>query len=218
LARVAVLGGSFNPIHYGHLLLADDVLERLGLDRVLFVPAAAPPHKPATQLAPAADRFEMVRLAIAGHPRFAVSDLELRRTGPSYTVDTLAALAADGDRLFLVIGSETFLDLLSWREPRRVAGLARLLVIPRAGSAFDPESAAAQKVLREIGVEGGFVHAAAGGDVPPRGVVIVHAASLPLSASELRQRVREGRSLAFRLPPATIEYIRAHGLYRAEPA
>jgi nicotinate-nucleotide adenylyltransferase len=218
LARVAVFGGSFNPIHYGHLLLADDVLELLGLDRVLFVPAASPPHKPATQLAPAADRFAMVRLAIEGHPRFAVSDLELRRTGPSYTVDTLQELAAGGDELFLVIGSETFLDLLTWREPRRLASLARLVVIPRAGSAFDPESAAAQKVLREIGVEGGFVHVGAGQPSPPRGVMIVHAASLPLSASELRRRVREGRSLAFRMPPATIEYVRTRGLYRAEPA
>jgi nicotinate-nucleotide adenylyltransferase len=218
LARVAVLGGSFNPIHYGHLLLADDVLERLGLDRVLFVPAAAPPHKPAAQLAPAADRLEMVRLAIAGHPGFAVSDLELRRPGVSYTVDTLHALATETDTLFLVIGSETFLDLLAWREPRRVASLARLVVIPRAGSAFDPESAAAQKVLREIGVEGGFVHADVGHDVPSRGVIVVHGASLPLSASELRQRVREGRSLAFRMPRPVIEYIRTRGLYRTEPA
>lgn len=217
MARIAVLGGSFNPVHYGHLLLADDVLERLGLARVLFVPAAVPPHKPAAQLAPAADRLEMVRVAIAGHPRFAVSDLELRRTGLSYTVDTLQALATGGDTLFLVIGSETFLDLLAWREPRRVASLARLVVIPRAGSAFDPESAAAQKVLREIGVEGGFVHADAGQEGPARGVLIVHAASLPLSASELRQRVREGRSLAFRMPPAVIEYIRTRGLYRENP-
>jgi nicotinate-nucleotide adenylyltransferase len=217
LARVAVLGGSFNPIHYGHLLLADEILERLGLDRVLFVPAATPPHKPAGQLAPAADRFEMVRLAIAPHPRFAVSDLELRRSGPSYTVDTLQALAAAGDTLFLVIGSETFLDLLTWREPRRVASLARLVVIPRTGSAFDPEGAAAQKVLREIGVEGGFAHAESG--LPPgRGVVLVHATSLPLSASELRRRVREGRSLAFRMPPAAIDYVQSHGLYRTDPA
>jgi nicotinate-nucleotide adenylyltransferase len=195
LARVAVFGGSFNPIHYGHLLLADEVLERLGLDRVLFVPAATPPHKPVAQLAPAADRFEMVRLAIDGHPRFGASDVELRRAGPSYTVDTLQELAAGGDALFLVIGSETF---------------------PRSGSAFDPESAAAQKVLREIGVDGGFVQA--GAALPARGVVIVHATSLPLSASELRRRVREGRSLAFRMPPAVIDYIRARGLYRAEPA
>jgi nicotinate-nucleotide adenylyltransferase len=219
LARVAVLGGSFNPIHYGHLLLADEVLEQLGLDRVLFVPAAAPPHKAAAQLAPAADRFEMVRLAIAGHPRFDVSDVELRRSGPSYTVDTLQALAATGDTLFLVVGSETFLDLLSWRQPRRVASLARLVVIPRTGSLFDPDSDAAQKVLREIGVApAGFVHARAGVPLPPAGVVVAHVTSLPLSASELRSRVRDGRSLAFRMPPAAIDYVRAHGLYRAEPA
>jgi nicotinate-nucleotide adenylyltransferase len=217
LARVGVLGGSFNPIHYGHLLLADEVLETLGLDRLLFVPAAAPPHKPATQLAPAADRCEMVRLAIAEHPKLAVSDLELRRPGPSYTVDTLEALAAGGDELFYVVGSETFLDLLTWREPRRIAQLARLVVIPRAGSPFDAESAAAQKVLRGIGVDDGFVHDTSRG-VPPRGVLIVHATSLPLSASELRRRVREGRSLAFRMPPAAIAYVRAHGLYRAETA
>jgi len=217
LARVAVLGGSFNPIHYGHLLLADDILEQLGLDRVLFVPAAAPPHKPATLLAPAADRFEMVRLAVADHPRFAASDLELLRPGPSYTVDTLSTLAAGGDELFYIVGSETFLDLLTWREPQRVAVLARLVVIPRAGSAFDTEGAAAQKVLHEIGVQGGFVHAG-GGPPPSRGVLIVHATSLPLSASDLRRRVREGRSLAYRMPPAVIDYVRAHGLYRTERA
>ena len=213
MPRVAVFGGSFNPIHYGHLLLADEVLELLGLDRVLFVPAASPPHKPAAQLAPAPDRFEMVRLAIAGHPRFAVSDIELRRTGPSYTVDTLQVLAAGGDELLLVIGSETFLDLLSWREPRRVASLARLVVIPRAGSAFDPESAAAQKVLREIGAEP-FVQVERP-PVPSRGTAIVHATSLPISASDLRHRVREGRSLAYRVPEPVIAHIRARGLYRA---
>jgi nicotinate-nucleotide adenylyltransferase len=217
LARVGVLGGSFNPIHYGHLLLADEIVETLGLDRLLFVPAAAPPHKPASQLAPARDRCEMVRLAIADHPRFAVSDIELQRPGPSYTVDTLEALARSGDELFYVVGSETFLDLLTWREPRRIARLARLVVVPRAGSPFDAESAAAQKVLRDIGVEGGFVRDLRGG-VPPRGVLIVHATSLPLSASELRRRVHEGRSLAFRMPPAAIAYLRAHDLYRTEPA
>ena len=217
MARVAVLGGSFNPIHYGHLLLADDILEQLALDRVLFVPAGAPPHKNAALLAPAAARREMVQLAIADHPRFEVSDLEVRRAGPSYTVDTLAALAAGGDELFYVVGSETFLDLLTWRQPQRVAALARLVIIPRAGSAFDTEGAAAQKVLHEIGVPGGFVHAG-GGPPPARGVLIVHATSLPLSASDLRRRVREGRSLAYRMPPAVVEYVRAHGLYRTERA
>jgi nicotinate-nucleotide adenylyltransferase len=219
LARVAVLGGSFNPIHHGHLLLADEILEILGVDRVLFVPAAVPPHKAPADLAPAADRFAMVQLAIAGHAGFAVSDLELRRPGPSYTVDTLTELAAGGDELYFVIGSETFLDLLSWREPRRIAALVRLVVIPRAGSPFDPQSAAAQKVLREIGIgESGFAHVGPGTGPPPRAVLIAHVTSLPISASDLRRRVRAGRSLDYRVPPPVIEYLHRHRLYGAGPA
>jgi nicotinate-nucleotide adenylyltransferase len=202
VARTAVFGGSFNPIHYGHLLLADEVLEALTLDRILFVPAAVPPHKSPAYLAPAADRYEMVRLATAGHPRFEVSDLELRRAGPSYTVDTLEALAIPRGDLFLIVGSETFLDLLTWREPRRIAELARLVVVPRVGSAFDPESVAAQKVVREIGQE----------------PLIVRATSLPISASDLRRRVREGRSVTYRLPDAVVAYIRARHLYEREVA
>ena len=197
--RTGVLGGSFNPIHYGHLLLADEVLEALALDRILFVPAGVPPHKSPALLAPAEDRFAMVKLAVAGRPRFEVSDIELRRAGPSYTVETVEALGIPRAQLFLIVGSETFLDLLSWREPRRIAELAQLAVVPRVGSAFDPDSAAARKVVREIGQE----------------PLIVHASSLPISASELRRRVREGRSLAFRLPDAVIRHIEARGLYRA---
>lgn len=212
MARTAIFGGSFNPIHYGHLLLADEVLEILRLDRVLFVPAAHPPHKSPADLAPAADRHRMVELAIAGHPRFAVSEVELRRSGPSYTVDTLEALHAPGNELFLLVGSETFLDLLSWRAPGRIGELARIVVVPRMGSAFDPESAAAQKVLRALGAER-FVRAT-GGDLPPAGVLVVHATSLPIAASELRRRARESRSLAYRIPDAVIAYIEARHLYR----
>jgi len=199
VTRTAVFGGSFNPIHYGHLLLADDVAEALGLDRVLFVPAARPPHKPNGDLAPAPDRYRMVELAIAGHPKFAVSDLEFRRPGPSYTVDTLEALSIPRAELFLIVGSETFLDLLTWRAPRRVAELAQLVVVPRLGSAFDPDSAAVRKVVHEIGHE----------------PLVVRASSLPISASDLRRRVREGRSIAYRLPETVDAYIRARGLYRA---
>lgn len=211
MRRTAVFGGTFNPVHYGHLLLADEIAETLGLDRVLFVPAASPPHKAAVTVAPAADRHAMVRLAIANHPRFEVSDIELQRPGPSYTVDTLELLTAPGQALFLLIGSETFLDLLSWRAPQRVAALARLVVVPRASSSFDPESAAAQKVLREIAGER-FVHVD-GPDVPARGVIIVHATSLPIAASDLRRRAAEGRSLAYRVPPAVEAYIAARRLY-----
>lgn len=215
MGRTAVFGGSFNPIHFGHLLMADEMLERLRLDRVVFVPAAAPPHKPARLLASPEHRYEMVRLAVAGHPGFEVSDLELRRQGPSFTVDTLEALASTGDELFLLVGSETFLDLLSWRRPRRIVELARLVVVPRTGSAFDVESAAAQKVLREIGAER-FVRPDE--PVTPETVVVVHASSLPISSSDLRARVREGRSLDYRVPEGVLAYLRLHRLYRGDDA
>jgi nicotinate-nucleotide adenylyltransferase len=217
---VGVFGGSFNPIHFGHLLAADEVAEILGLDRVLFVPAASPPHKPAADLAPARHRFEMVKLAVAEHPGFAVSGVELTRPGPSYTVDTLRALAGEG-ALHLLIGSETFLDLLTWREPREVVRRARLVVVPRSGHGFDPEAPAAQKVLAELGLPG-FVRPPLGAAVTGAAAVIpapvlVEAASLPISGSDLRRRAREGRSLAYRVPEAVAAYIRQHKLYRQEP-
>ena len=210
MARTAIFGGSFNPVHLAHLLMADEMLERLHLHRVVFVPAAAPPHKPAAVLAPAEHRYEMVRLAVAGHRGFEVSDVELRRRGPSFTVDTVEEFARGGEDLFLLLGSETFLDLLTWRQPRRIVELARLVVVPRTGSAFDPESAAAQKVLREIGAE-----RFGGPDDPvsPATVVVVHAASLPISSSDLRARAAAGRSLAFRVPEAVSAYIAGHRLY-----
>jgi nicotinate-nucleotide adenylyltransferase len=212
--RVGVFGGSFNPIHFGHLLLADEICEILDLDRVLFVPAAEPPHKPPVDLAPARHRFQMTALAIREHPRFEVSDVELRRSGPSYTVQTLEALWDRGD-LSLMIGSETFLDLLSWREPWRVVRLARLVVVPRNSTGFDPDAPSAQKVLKELGLPG-FVPATDArpeAGLSPAAPVLVRAASLPISGSDLRRRAREGRSLAFRMPESVVAYIREHRLY-----
>jgi nicotinate-nucleotide adenylyltransferase len=220
-----VFGGSFNPIHFGHLLVADEVCETLDLDQVLFVPAAQPPHKPASDLAPAHHRFHMTALAVREHPRFEVSDLEILRSGPSYTVETLAALRARG-HLYLLIGSETFLDLLNWREPWQVARLARLVIVPRNNTGFEPEAPAAQKVLKELGLPG-FLHVPGGSagreaiSAPPAADAdaapfLVRAASLPISGSDLRRRAREGRSLAYRMPEAVATYIRDHRLYRAE--
>ena len=205
-----MFGGSFNPIHLGHLLAADDVCEALALDQVLFVPAGVPPHKPAADMAPAQDRFEMTRLAVAAHPRFSVSELEMSRPGPSYTVDTLRALSERGDALYLLIGSETFLDLRSWKAPREVASLARLVVVPRASAGFDPGGSAARAVLDELDLPP-FTREASG---PARAPVLVDAASLPISGSDLRRRARDGRSLAYRMPDAVIGYIRRQGLYQ----
>ena len=193
--------------------MADEVCEALRLDRLLLVPAAQPPHKPAAELAPAAHRYRMTALAVREHPRFEVSDVEVTRSGPSYTVDTLTALR-DRGRLHLIIGSETFLDLLNWREPQRVVTLARLVVIPRNGMDFDPDAPAAVKVLRELGLPG---FALASGESPDGAApLLLHAASLPISGSDLRRRAREGRSLAFRMPDAVAGYLREHHLYRPE--
>ena len=226
MPRIGVFGGSFNPIHFGHLLLADEICEILDLDRLLFVPASRPPHKRAADLAPAAQRFQMTALAVQEHPRFEVSDVELLRPGPSYTVETLAALQGRG-ALHLLLGSETFLDLLSWREPSLVVRLARLVVVPRNSTGFDPESAAARTVLTELGlpafvrVPGGCPQRepagpAEGNEGHRPAPLLVRAASLPISGSDLRHRAREGRSLAYRLPASVGAYIREHGLYRAD--
>jgi nicotinate-nucleotide adenylyltransferase len=193
--------------------VADEVCEALRLDRLLLVPAAQPPHKPAAELAPAAHRYRMTALAVREHPRFEVSDVEVTRSGPSYTVDTLTALQERG-RLHLIIGSETFLDLLNWREPRRVAALARLVVIPRNGMGFDPETPAALKVMRELGLPGFVPVGVEPSDDPAP--ILLHAASLPISGSDLRRRARDGRSLAFRMPEAVVSYIRDQQLYRPE--
>jgi len=220
--RVGVFGGSFNPIHFGHLLLADEICEVLGLDRLLFVPAAQPPHKSAKDLAPARDRFQMTALAVREHPRFEVCDVELRRAGPSYTVQTLEALRDRGD-LHLVMGSETFVDLLNWREPSQIARLARLVIVPRNGTAFDPESPAVLKVLKELGLPDlvsvttdGTRTFSSGAGAIPSSPLLVRAASLPISGSDLRRRAREGLSLAYRMPGPVAAYMEEHGLYRGD--
>jgi nicotinate-nucleotide adenylyltransferase len=219
-----VFGGSFNPIHFGHLLVADEICEILDLDRVLFVPASQPPHKPASGLATASHRLGMTALAVREHPRFEVSDVELRRTGPSYTVETLAELRPRG-ALYLMIGSETFLDLLNWRDPAQVVRLARLVVVPRNSTGFDVEAPAAQKVLKQLELPG-FVQppeswsgssSSAAGAGEPAAPLLVHAASLPISGSDLRRRARDGRSLAYRMPESVSAYIREHRLYQPTP-
>ena len=220
MPRIGVLGGSFNPIHVGHLLLADELRETLALDEVRFVPARCPPHKSEEGLAPAQHRYAMTELAIRGNPHFAISDVEVSRPGPSYTVDTLETFRRDAGAattFFLLLGSETFLDLLSWKDPQRIAALARLVVVPRTGSVFDPDALPAQKVLQELGQQG-WIRVSAGHPRPEaaRGVLLVSAVSLPISASELRRRAREGRSLRYRVPDAVADYIHAHRLYRED--
>jgi nicotinate-nucleotide adenylyltransferase len=200
--RVGLLGGSFDPVHYGHLLLAECCREQCGLDRVWFVPAATPPHKMGAALSPAEHRLAMLRLAVAGHEPFEVSTCELDRGGTSYTVDTLRHLrqAHPDDELFLLLGADMLADLPNWREAGEVCRLALPVAVGRPGAALIDLSCLAPiappERIEEIGR-----HQV---EMPPIGT----------SSTDLRRRVAAGQGIRFQTPRAVEEYIRTHGLYQ----
>ena len=218
--RLGILGGTFNPIHLGHLILAEAFRERLGLDRVLFVPAGAPPHKPTARLVSALHRYAMVSLAVAGHPGFVACPTEVERSGPSYSADTVEALAGDwpGARLYFLMGSDTFLDLPTWRTPERLGVFATLAVGHRAGGAFDPEGPSARAVLARLGrTSWRRVPPVAAETLAPGECALVETRSIAVSAREIRERLAAGESARYQVPLAVAEYIADHRLYR-EPA
>jgi nicotinate-nucleotide adenylyltransferase len=191
--KIGILGGTFDPIHLGHLRAAETAREGLDLDLVAFVPSAVPPHRTG-RLTAALDRFAMACLASAGHPHFVAWDTELKRPGPSYTVDTLAALRTErpDDDLVLVVGSDTWTEMTGWREPERVFSLVEVAVVSRPGQpASDP--------------------------VPPfpgaRGVVRVEGPALAISATSIRERVRRGQSVRYLVPDPVAEYVAKRRLY-----
>jgi len=205
--RIGVFGGSFDPVHLGHLIVAECCREQARLDRVLFVPAAQPPHKRTRSLAPAADRLEMLRLATGGHDAFAVSTVELDRGGVSYTADTLAGLAAahPADELLLVLGPDALADLPTWHDPARILTLARPLAVERAGLDEVARIVAAPALAALID--------SARADAVVRDRVRVPA--IGIRASDIRAAIGAGRSIRYRTPRAVEAYVAAHGLYRA---
>ena len=200
--RVGLLGGTFDPIHYGHLAIADEVAEALRLDRVYFIPAARPPHKLDLQISSAVDRAAMVDAAIADNPRFRFCSIELEREGPSYTVDTLEALANEADssgiarEFFFILSSEAAAALPTWHAPARILELARLAVVPRPDSPMP---------------DGGLLTAQlnAAGDR----VLTIDTLPLTHSASRIRRRVAAGMSIRYLVPPAVETHIADHRLY-----
>jgi nicotinate-nucleotide adenylyltransferase len=198
--RIGIFGGTFDPVHYGHLLAAEQCREQCRLDEVWFVPAAVPPHKTGVEISPGKARAEMLELAVAGLPQFRVSRMELEREGPSYTVDTLAALRRDDPsrELFLILGADSLADFATWREPRRIAELATILAVNRGG--VTPElNVAAQQLGREF-------HAR---------VQLVEMPAVDLASTDIRRRMREGLSIQFMTPRPVELYLRQHDLYLA---
>ena len=186
--KSGILGGSFNPIHHGHLIVATRVAERLGLDRVLLIPTALSPLKRPQDLAPARDRWAMVRMAVRGSGLLEPSDLEIRRGGTSYTVETLEALKrSQAGALYLMVGEDAARLLPRWRAVEEVRRLATLVVVRRGGHR------SAGKLPKEMIV-----------DVP----------LLEISSTEIRDRVKRGLSIRYLVPDAVERYIRRKRLYR----
>lgn len=204
--RIGIFGGSFDPVHVGHLLAAECCREQARLDRVIFVPAAVPPHKQDRLLARPDERIDMLRLAIGGHDGFVVSTDEIDRGGVSYTVDTLGRIRAahSGDELLLILGPDAIRDFPTWREPLRILELADVLAVEREGL-DDLHGLERQPAVIET----------FGRDRLARIVAArVRMPAVGIRASDLRDAVAAGRSIRFRTPRAVEQYIRAHGLYR----
>jgi nicotinate-nucleotide adenylyltransferase len=196
--RLGILGGTFNPPHLAHLVCAQEAHRELELDRVLFVPASIPPHKAVEAEPGAHHRLELCRLAVDGDERFAVCDLELRRDGPSYTVDTLKELSSQSptNELFLILGGDIAAGLPEWREPERVLELATVAIAERRGTA----RGTVQQALDQL----------KGGDrarffAMPR---------IGISSTMVRRRVGAGQPIRYFVPDGVLDYIERHGLYR----
>jgi nicotinate-nucleotide adenylyltransferase len=200
--RIGIFGGTFDPVHLGHLNLAEQCREQAGLDQVWFVPAARPPHKQDAPLTPFAQRVEMLALALAGHPAFRIEEMEKDRPGPSYTADTLAELRRrhPDAELFLVLGSDCLPDLPGWRDPGRILDLATLLVVARPHWPVW----STEQLRAALGLAA---------DRPVR-LQVVQVPLIDLSSTELRRRVAAGRSLRYLVPRAVECYIENHHLYR----
>lgn len=187
--KIGILGGTFNPIHLGHLILAEEARERLELEKVIFVPTYLPPHKDTSSIIPASARFEMIELAIRGNAAFGVSDIEIRRQGRSYTIDTLKSLQKEyrTDELFFVIGSDLLTYLDEWKDVEQIVKMVTFIAATRPGYPLEKIPSFIQTM-------------------PIRAVDI--------SGFEIRSRIREGTSIRYLVPDAVHQYIVERGLYR----
>lgn len=211
--RIGLFGGSFNPIHNGHLRAAEEVREAMGLDLVYFVPAGSPPHKPREDLAPPDHRLRMVQAATKGNRHFMVADSEIRRSGSSYTVDTVRQFLANPRQpatLCLMMGTDAFADLHTWKECDEITRLCELIVHTRADRhELEQPVLAAVKRFGYSESSGNYVH--------PSGHTVSFVATtfLPISASVIRQLIRAQKSVRYLVPNDVLDYIQRHALYQA---
>jgi nicotinate-nucleotide adenylyltransferase len=203
IQRIGILGGTFDPLHYGHLAIAEEAAWFLRLSRVYMVPAARQPLKHAPQRANGQQRLEMVRLACADNPLLSPSDIEIRRPPPSYTVETLRLMRADAGPdadLWFILGADALMQFHHWHAAAEIITLARLATIARPGASID--LAALDASLPGLSTR----------------TVVIEGPLLDISSSEMRERFASGRPVRYQMPDAVLHYIDAHGLYREPPA
>ena len=200
--KIGMLGGTFDPVHLGHLRIAEHIRVQLDLAEVLFLPAGQPQLKESDVISPAAHRLQMLRLAIADNPHFKLSTIEIDRTGPSYSVDTVAELRGQlgaGDELFFILGWDSLAQLHRWREPARLVGMCHVVVVPRPGYP-SPDLEALEGVIPGVSQR----------------VVVMDKPLIDISATEIKDRAARGLSISHLVPEPVDEYIRQHKLYLSQ--
>lgn len=199
--RIGMIGGSFDPVHVGHLIIAQDAIERLDLSEVIFIPAAIPPHKQHVQQMDSEHRMNMLRLATEGDRRFSVSDIEVQRGGVSYTVDTMHALAIlhPDSELVLIVGSDTLVDLHNWHQPDDLLSLCEVATFLRPGE--DSLDEIAEKVQLPADQKKKVLDS------------VIEAHRVEVSSTEIRQRIMSGQGIRYLVPLEVEVYIFEHGLY-----
>ena len=194
--RIGILGGTFNPIHYGHLLVAAEVREKFDLEKVIFVPSACPPHKNHPDIAPPQDRYQMTVLATQSNPFFSVSNLELERSGKSYSIETVKELLniyGKDTKLYFITGTDAILEIFTWKDREELLKLCQFIVATRPGFYIG-------KIDKSI----------------VRQIHLIEIPGLDISSTDIRSRINEGRSIKYLLPEKVEEYIYKHGLYKIE--
>jgi len=215
IAPIGILGGTFDPVHYGHLRLAEELAGTLKLDEVRFVPSGTPPHRAAPGVA-AAHRLEMVRLAAAGNARFTVDDREIRRAGPGYSYDTLAELRAEAGAtrpLALLVGADAFLEFATWHRWHEIFALAHVVIAHRPGYPVERWSERMPQPLAREYAARLMQQPLATHLSPAGGIVVVPFTALDISATAVRAMLRDGRSPRYLLPDHVLQYIQTHRLY-----
>lgn len=204
MQRIGLFGGSFNPIHFGHLIPAESAAEQIGLNRLIFVPSAQPPHKSGHSLASAEDRLEMTRRAAADHPLFEVSDVELTREGPSYTIDTIAEFRRRFGLdvvLHWIIGADSLAELATWHRADELIDACQIVTMVRPGW---PAETAIERLRTRLAADQ-VARLAAG---------IVNTPAIDISATQIRHRIAAGKPVRFFLPGVVLHYITERNLYR----